>query len=290
MTTLPDPLEQARRIGGRLRSELTSIYKIGGLPCFAAYLGKLAAKAPEVVRKKSLAPADREMRGSRYRFSVEGQAVLLDGGTIGLVREIYGRRCYFSAPGFSIQPSDVVVDLGAQVGVFTVLAAKMARRVVAVEAQLGFIDELRENLRVNGCLEKVAAVHGLIGGSRGVLSDEARLVSASHYWGVRPPSIAMNELIREHGLTAIHFLKMDIEGSEFDVLLRDNEWLSIVERIAMEVHCDHGPVDDLMDTLRARGYRVCLFDEESAPAERLTGRSGFLFARREGPSAPVVAS
>lgn len=280
MSQLRDQLKRAVRIPSRLRSELAYVLELGGPPCFAAYLGKLATAAPEVVRARSLAPADRALKGRRFRFSAEGQSLELDGGAIGLAREIYGRRCYFSAAGFAIRPTDTVVDLGAQVGVFTVLAAKLARRVVAVEAQIGFIEELCENLRRNGCLENVAVEHGLIGGSRGVLSDEARLLSASHLRGVIPPAISMNELVRKHGLTAIDFLKMDIEGSEFDALLRDNEWLSIVRRIALEVHCDHGSVDELREALRGRGFQAWLFDEESEPAERLPGRSGFLFAAR----------
>ncbi|HZF53139.1 MAG TPA: FkbM family methyltransferase [Polyangiaceae bacterium] len=277
MKTPRDRLKQALRIQSRLRSELVSVIEIGGLACFAAYLGKLAEAAPEVLRKRSLEPADRRMKGRRFAFAAEGQEVSLDGSAIGLAREIYGRRCYFSPPGFGIGPGDTVVELGAQVGVFTTLAAKLARQVVAVEAQIGFVEELRENLRENGCLEKVSIEHGLIGGSRGMLSDEAELRSASHYRGVAPPPISMNDLLKKHAVEAIDFLKMDIEGSEFDVILRDNEWLSITRRIAMEVHCDYGSVDDLRAALVSRGFRVWLFDEESRPTERLPGRSGFLF-------------
>jgi FkbM family methyltransferase len=271
-------LEQALRIQSRLRSELGLVLEIGGLPTLLAYLRELAAAAPEVARERSLAPADRRMKGRFIAFAAEGQRVVLDGSAIGLAREIYGRRCYFSAPGFAIRPGDTVVELGAQVGVFTALAAKLARRVVAVEAQVGFAEELRENLRRNGGLEKTAIEHGLIGGSRGMLSDEAELRAASHYRGVAPPRIGMNDIVQKHGIQTIDFLKMDIEGSEFDVVLKDNDWLSITRRIAMEVHCDYGSVGELRDALVSRGFRVQLFDEESAPAERLPGRSGFLFA------------
>jgi FkbM family methyltransferase len=280
VSNLRERLEQALRAQRRLRSELSLVLKIGGPSCFAAYLGRLAEAAPEVLRKRSLEPADRRMRGRRVSFAAEGQRVSFDGSAIGLAREIYGRRCYFSPPGFEIRPADTVVELGAQVGVFTVLAAKLARRVVAVEAQVGFVEELRENLRQNGCLDKVAIEHGLIGGSRGMLSDEAELRSASHYKGVAPPPLAMSDLLQKHAIQAIDFLKMDIEGSEFDVLLRDNDWLSITRRIAMEVHCDYGSVDDLRAELLGRGFRVWLFDEESEPAERLPGQSGFLFGLR----------
>ena len=280
VSDLYERVEPSLRALRRLRRELSLILAIGGPSCFAAYLGKLAEAAPEVVRKRSLEPADHRMGGRRFAFAAEGQSVSLDGSAIGLAREIYGRRCYFSPPGFAIRPGDTVVELGAQVGVFTVLAAKIAACVVAVEAQVGFIEELRKNLRENGGLDKVAIEHGLIGGSRGMLSDEAELRSASHYKGVAPPPIAMSDLLQKHAIQAIDFLKMDIEGSEFDVLLRENDWLSITRRIAMEVHCDYGSVDDLRAELLGRGFRVWLFDEESEPAERLPGRSGFMFGSR----------
>src|SRR5262249_1553319 len=77
----------------------------------------------------------------------------------------------------------------------------------------------------------------IIGSSSGLFRDIRHLVSASHYKET-PSPLSMEEIIARHDLGVINFLKVDIEGSEFDLLSSDIEWLSCVENIVMEVHTD----------------------------------------------------
>ena len=65
---------------------------------------------------------------------------------------------------------------------FTVLAAKRAKRVIAVEAQGRLVSLLRSNLQANNCSDNVDVVFGIIGGNRGVLADRASLRGSPEFF------------------------------------------------------------------------------------------------------------
>lgn len=262
----------------KMYEELVSIKHLCGYSCLSKYLLQVLSHAPAIAASRSLIPADAAMGGRSLLFNVFREEIVLNGELIGAARELYGRKVYFALPDFHIRPGDVVVDLGANAGVFTTLAARLARRVIAVEAQSEFVDCIRTNLRRNSCEEKAAVVFGLIGSGAGLLSDRETLESASHY-NLPPPSLTMDGLLREHGVGVVNFLKVDIEGSEFDLFFNDNGWLSRVERIAMEVHLQFGDAGALSALLDGRGFDVVLLDNRQRVVTRLEGAGGYLFAR-----------
>ena len=53
--------------------------------------------------------------------------------------------------GVSLSPGDVVFDIGAHIGAFSVQAAKKAKQVIAFEAEQGNYALLLENLSLNNC-------------------------------------------------------------------------------------------------------------------------------------------
>lgn len=222
------------------------------------------------------------MRNHRCRFNpLPGPTILLDGRYFSGAREMYCRRVYFAIEGFEIRPEDVVVDLGANAGLFTTMAAVHGTRVIAVEAQSRFHPEIDENLRQNGCAERVALELALVGAETGVLSRPDGRRQASH-WGEEPTFLQMPELFHRHGLTAVNLLKVDIEGSEFDLFRGDLEWLAAVDRIVMEVHPAFGSPDELLEVLWRSGFGTTVLDSEGRPSEgsKLSERGGYVFARR----------
>ena len=204
-----------------------------------------------------------------------------------MAREIYGRKVYFAVPGFSLEPSDVVIDLGANVGVFTILAARLASKVVAVEAQSKFTSEILVNLKNNNCSADTNVEFGLVGPRSGLFSEFQHLKAASHFEEM-PGEISMNELIKNNNIDRINFLKIDIEGSEFDLFKENIDWLSRVEKIAMEVHLEFGDQKILVDLLKGKGFDVWLVDRDQRIVETLTGQGGNLFAKRTVNSGAIV--
>jgi FkbM family methyltransferase len=194
---------------------------------------------------------------------------------------MYCRQVYFPSAAFGLRPGDCVVDVGANAGLFSLLAALAGCRVLAIEAQAGFVSEIEALLRAHGVRERVTLAHALVGGATGVLSDERNLQVASHFGGVQPPSVPMADLLAKHGVEDVDFMKVDIEGSEFDLVRPPSDWLCKVTRLAMEVHPDYGDPKELMQAVSSQGLRVEFRDNDLVPVAELPAAGGYLFAVRQ---------
>jgi FkbM family methyltransferase len=215
-----------------------------------------------------------------YCARVKGVDVIIPGKVFGLARELYGRMPYFAAPGFGIKLDDVVVDLGANCGLFSVLAAKLGGVVYAVEAQHGFIKELRQLALVNGIQDKIITEWGIVGPKTGVLSDCERIRQASHWMGQTPPVLRLSTLFDRWKLSKVDFLKIDIEGSEFDLIADDPCFLDRVRKIAMEIHLEHGNWRELAGSLLKSGFQTLVLSNDLVSVHALSGLSAYLMAWR----------
>jgi FkbM family methyltransferase len=218
----------------------------------------------------------RRLEGRWLNVQCLGASVKIDGEAFLGALEMYGRRVYFAYPELRIGLGDVVLDLGANQGLFTVLASRIGARCIAVEMQSGMLTLIGRNLAANKCHAEI--VHGIIGSKAGVCSDLALMRAASHF-GLDPPVISLNGLVEEFRLPRIDFLKIDIEGSEFDLFAHDTEWLGITKRIAMEVHGTHGDPEGIAHALSSAGFHVRRRTAALAQIEVLN-TSGYLYAFR----------
>jgi FkbM family methyltransferase len=268
-----------------LERELLTVRRLAGWRCFGRYTWEIARHVGAIRSQRSLAPADIEMERRDWVLCVRGTTIRFEnasrwpagGSLFGQVRELYGSEVYFGGPAVVIGPGDVVVDLGANAGMFTVLAAKLGAFVVAVEALPPL--RLLRNLEINHCAEQVSIVHGLLGRRSGLLHErpDVGLVGPGIEGreAVGQP-VTMQEILDVHRIASIDFLKVDIEGTEFELLRRKEPWLRRVRRIAAEVHFEFGRMEDLRDELQAAGFATAYdaYSESSEPA------GGYLYAWR----------
>lgn len=154
--------------------------------------------------------------------NVTGNYSLLD-----LVYEIFVKNVYCRQ--VAVQDNDVVVDIGANVGVFTLYAARRTcGEIFAVEPVPQLAAGLERNLHLNA-VKHVRVVPCAIGGGEGVLD----LAS----WGGTAPIISLQRFMDENQLGQIDFLKMDCEGAEGDVFqFTPPPYLERVRKIALEFH------------------------------------------------------
>lgn len=154
--------------------------------------------------------------------------------------------------------SGTVIDVGANIGAFTVLASLAgAERVVAIEPQADNFERLRHHVALNMLPGEVllhqAAVappdvrHVQIVGEGGG-AQISRMPIQLRDPAMEPwvNALDLHLLIDEYA--PVSFLKVDIEGGEYPVFnALDVRQLAYVDRIAMEWH---GPTSPHLDWLR----------------------------------------
>src|SRR5689334_12221452 len=85
-------------------------------------------------------------------FRLRGGLIVAGAGQSPLaVVDLVMRKGVYTRPGFEIGPEDVVVDIGANIGMFTLLAASKTRApVIAVEPSPPQFAALEANVAANG--------------------------------------------------------------------------------------------------------------------------------------------
>jgi len=139
-----------------------------------------------------------------------------------------------------IRPGDIVLDAGANVGDFTVLAAKKAGKsgvVVAVEPNALSRGFLLYNVKCNG-LTNVKVVDSFISGSEGFvgIEDFGTYSERSDRTGNRQErQQTIDDILESLSLPRLDILKMDIEGEEVNAL-RGQRFLATLRELCVEVH------------------------------------------------------
>lgn len=259
--------------------DLWGLWCIASLPCFFRYVLAIARNTRRILRLGKLVPADAEMAGRKWTFTVEGTRLTICGRQFSGVREMYARKVYFPIPEMHLHAGGTAIDLGANCGLFTILAGRLFDLVVAVEALDANIDRLRDNLELNQPTGRVELVHGLIGSGSGILSNPAVLRGQVDY-RTEPIVVNMRGLMDRFSIREVGFLKVDIEGSEFSLFEGQPDWLDAVKKIAMEVHPAFGDSAQLVDSIRRNGYEVILLNRDQQRVAAIEAPAGTLVAFR----------
>ena len=138
------------------------------------------------------------------------------------INEVVGKRSY-EKQGISLNAGDSWIDLGANIGAFTVLAASKGCKVIAYEPDPVSWRMTKENLKVNGLEAEVinAAITTITNDNVSFYVNSAR----KNYWRnslVKQwrggKTIKVKTLNFKDCLYTGAHIKMDIEGSEFPIL------------------------------------------------------------------------
>jgi FkbM family methyltransferase len=286
---LPGPQRSAYASLTRAGSDTLAVIRGARSISALEWLLGLVTHAPDVVHSGSLRPADVawRRRGARFR-TPSGRSVFLPGDLTAGAREMYCRNVYLRT-GLRIPTDGWVVDLGANAGLFTVLAAVEGARVVAVEAQRDFGPEISRLLTLNWIGPQRVHIETAFAAAAGpqiphvgVLADDERWQTASHAAPERPAAVSVPDLMSRHGIDRIGLVKMDIEGSEFSVLHPDSDlsWLSYVDQITMEVHPAFGDLEQIHRTLLRHRFGVRITNNEGDPVAAGSSEASYAYCRR----------
>ncbi|MBC6994165.1 FkbM family methyltransferase [Neolewinella lacunae] len=223
-------------------------------------------------------------QGHRFRFNTYGEIVKILYAHQPLNR--YGKGFeYQTVAKFTtlVKPGDVVLDVGANVGMYTLLASKLvgpAGKVYAFEPVHATHGALNENLRLNQAGENVKTFKIALSNANGtaqmsIPTSVGRGSSSDAFNSFQldtDPSdtgaevvetIKLDTFVSQHGLKRIDFIKVDIEGAELlffqgaeEVLQQLRPRYIVFE--AFEQYCIRFgyTIADIIVLLKSAGYRV----------------------------------
>jgi FkbM family methyltransferase len=170
---------------------------------------------------------------------------------------------------------DVVLDLGAHIGSFGILASHTRGcRVVAFEPDRDSMRLCRANALLNGIEDRFEFVEAAVGGS----NCAVQLYKAFENWGhtiyssggphhlltglsVDVPCYSLKRAVDAGNCEFCAFVKVNIEGAEFEMIEQtDEETLSRIGALAAEVHYDlvkRSP-EHIISKLRRANFNVRL--------------------------------
>lgn len=182
--------------------------------------------------------------------------------------QVWFRRVY------DVRRSDrTVVDAGANIGLFSAYASAEAPgcRVWAIEPFPATFERLRRCVLQNGLAERVECSCLALAGkteTRAMVSSATgselnRLLpeSGAAEGAVPVPALTLTEFLDRNRLDSVDLLKIDIEGSEYEVLgATEADVLRRIRRLNVEYHApqgrDCGSKQSLIGRLSKVGFRL----------------------------------
>jgi FkbM family methyltransferase len=209
-----------------------------------------------------------------------GSLLLRNKWQVSSLRDVFLSSHYWRIFDHLDAPPSLVVDLGGHCGHFVVLCELVLEerfggsdaRYVVVEGLAELVSNINATLVDTRLGARATVVHGLAGrrsGSAQLRSGASNLLEASVVMGggeKRGGEVAYVDLLRHipEGAT-IDILKVDIEGSEYDLVDNYPTLLERTRLLAMEIHKTERPISVLLETLAAAGLRPCLPHIQKGP-------------------------
>src|SRR2546422_3825531 len=184
------------------------------------------------------------------------------------LHEIWDYECYAPRPIRAIADRGVIVDIGANIGIFSAYAVSKlsARRVVCVEPDPANFHLLSMNLSRNTSAETIL-LRCAVAGDNGqrVLRIDKRNTGGHSLYGqgsraISVEAITLAYLFERTGVERCDLLKMDCEGAELEILLKaPAELLKRIASMSFEYHLeayDTREFDGLKQWLIDCGFRL----------------------------------
>jgi FkbM family methyltransferase len=206
------------------------------------------------------------------RVAIGGATILAERGFKGSTKAVYGNPpdwAEMQAWRRILKPGDLFVDVGANVGAYTLWAIDCGAKVIAVEPHAETAGRFRRNIQLNSYEVEFAEV--ALADKPGLLRMTSNLDAMNHLilddqGGVEVPVTTLDLLL---GDRAVAGMKIDVEGAE-ELVLRGAvsalaerrlgviqlEWNDLSQSTAMSSR------QGLAELLRNAGYRFTRPDED----------------------------
>ena len=214
-----------------------NVFKSLGIFNYLIFLTFVLKNVTKIAKERNMNSLDKEI-GRRNIFTsfnfknfdikfdcnYTDRLILEESFSFGIIREIFIRNTYFiHLPTKAYNKCKIVVDLGANRGCFSTLMTPVAEKILSVEVQNKYNKSISHNLELNN-FHNYKVENSYVGG-KGQFFNNANNFKT------------IDELFKKYEIDFCDIIKIDIEGSEFQ-LFEDIacDWLSKVNYIVMVVH------------------------------------------------------
>lgn len=171
---------------------------------------------------------------------------------------------------YPIQPADTIIDIGANIGDFSVRAAQRAfkGKILAYEPDKNNFALLKKNKKLNQC-NNIFCYRRAVSDKRTtkILYTQVEQNNATHSLfpdkyarEVPVVSTTLDEIVEKHALKSVELVKIDAEGAEYPILFNTSKkTLNKLQRIFFEYHDYIDPkfkIKELTGYLESHGFRI----------------------------------
>ena len=197
-------------------------------------------------------------------------------------RQIFGDRLYDFR---SASPAPLILDCGAHIGLASLFFKELfpAARIHAFEADAALAELCRLNLEAFNAGDVAVHASAVWTHDKGVSFDTSH-DDAGHVVddakAAKVPSVRLKSLLNE----PVDFLKLDVEGAEFDLFDDCGDTLRNVRATIIEVHAmgdTQSRIGKLLAQLESLGFRYVLSDLHAAGWLPSTSSPPFSFCHTE---------
>jgi len=187
----------------------------------------------------------------------------------------------YSSPGFEIHDDDVVLDVGAHIGLFSLFASQFCKtgKIFCFEPIKENYNQLLENIKINNIKNIIPFNYAVSDKTEKIkiyLNDDesghSMFLENSNY--VEVDSISIVDIFENNSIEKCDFLKLDCEGAEYAIVeLLSKNYLKRIKKTVIEYHmADIKPdlLKNLQNILKDNSFEI--------KTRKLFSDIGFLFA------------
>jgi FkbM family methyltransferase len=192
---------------------------------------------------------------------------------------------------FMIKGKDIVIDIGAHIGYFSIYSSQKAKngKIFAFEPYNESYEMLIKNLRINHINNVIVQNLGVTkkSGMDSLYLRKNYAIGNSMYKNTKSDSkidiktISLQDIIKNNNIQKIDFLKLDCEGTEYEILLNlDHLILQKIDKIVAEMHpnIENFKIRDVKEFLISNGFDVRIIHPLNNISEELV----MLYAKNQG--------
>jgi len=190
------------------------------------------------------------------------------------VEHVVLNREYMLVKRVAPNNNDIVLDVGACIGLYTAIAGRRSRHIVAVEPLRILAPYIKRNAELNN-VRNLSIVNAAVAPRTGwcrfyigryLLNSSLLKSYVDDVCGVERVEevrcISINTMLKIYRPTLV---KLDVEGLELDLLKASIDALQSVEKLVIEVHTNVVDLNEVVNLLEELGYTIAIYTSSEEP-------------------------